>query len=153
MARLVDTAARQLGQSQGPAVNETPLGAGGQYAFAPITEHNAQQHVQANPAADQRNLGVPTNPAAANQAQEAYDEAQRQYVKAMGAQAIPQQVQGVRGATQHMEQFAQLAGVRDPTYLAPSNPAPSQTQLILPPGVVMPEQTDGSDSGSVPVLW
>ena len=152
VARLVDTAVRQLAQTQAPAVNEAPLGQGGQYAFAPVTEHNAQQHVAANPAADQRHLGVPQNPAAANQAQAAYEAAQQQYAEAMGATGVPQQVQAVQGATQQMDQFAQLAGVRDPNQPPPPQTMPQQA-LILPPGVVMPEQQDGGDDGSVSVLW
>jgi hypothetical protein len=61
-------------------------------------------------------------------------------------------VQGVRGATQQMEQFAQLAGVQDPTQPPPPQAIPQQA-LILPPGVAMPEQPDGGDNSSLPVLW
>lgn len=153
VARLVDTAVSQLAQTQAPAMNEQALRHGGQYAFAPVTEHGVQQHIAANPAADQRHLAVPQNAAAANQAQQAYEAAQRQYAEAMQAPAVPQQVQGVQGATQQMEQFAQLAGVRDPTQPSTSPPVPDRQTVWLPPGAAAPEQPDGGDNSSVPVLW
>lgn len=148
VARLVDTAIRQLAQTPGPATNEMPLGGGGQYGFAPITEHNAQQHVAANPAAHQSHLGAPSNAQAANAAQAAYENAQRQYEVAMQQAGIQQQVAGLQSAAVGMDQFAGLAGVRDP--MAPQPPSQAAPQIILPPGV---EMTDGSDDGPVPVLW
>lgn len=132
-------------------MNEMPLSQGGQYAFAPVTEHNAQQHVAQNPAGDQRHLGAPQNATAANAAQQAYELAQRQYAEAMAAQGVPSQVQGVRSATQQMEQFAQLAGVQDPTAPQPSPPA--APHLILPPGMAMPEVPVADNDSPVSVLW
>lgn len=134
-------------------MNESPLGQGGQYAFAPVTEHGVQQHIALNPAADQRHLAAPQNKVAANQAQAIYEDAQRQYAEAMQAAAVPQQVQGVQGATQQMEQFAQLAGVRDPTQPSASPPVSDRQTVWLPPGEAAPEEPDGGDNSSVPVLW
>lgn len=151
VARLVTTAIQQLAQSQGPAMNEQPLGAGGQYLYAPITEHNAQQHVAQNPAAHESHLGRPGNAQQANAAQAAYEAAQRAYAQAMQQQGVPQQVQGLQQATAGMDQFAQLAGVADPRQPQPQRP--QQQGIILPPGVAPPQEGDDADDGSVSVLW
>lgn len=150
VARLVDTAVRQLAQSQGPGGNEAPLGQGGHYLYAPITEHNAAEHIAQNPAAHQSHLGSPSNAQAANAAQQAYQRAQQQYAQAAAQQGAAQQVQGLQQANAGMEQFAQLAGVADPRAPQPAPPQPPQ--LIVPPGYAAPESND-ADDGPVPVLW
>lgn len=148
VARLVHNGIQQLAHSQGPGMNDAPFGQGGQYAFAPITEHNAHEHMAQNPAAHERHLGVPQNAAAANQAQQAYVQAQQRYQQAMQQPGIPQQVQQLQQAQAGMDQFAQVAGVQDPRM----EPLPQQPQgIILPPGVT-PEVRDASDD-PVSVLW
>lgn len=123
VARLVSNALRQFGQSPAP-VNAAPLGAGGHYQFDPITEHNVQEHIAQNPAADGGHLGVPQDASSAAAAQAAYQQ----------AMAAQQQSQFAARA-EAMRQFGQHAGVADPMQ------------------VNISEQAHGDDGDSVPVLW